>query len=94
MFRFTIRDMLWLTVLVGMGVGWWVNHRSQIVAADAFHSLEFLLEVRGHQVKVTDRTVTLSGGTEGLWTLDLGLWTELHRLWRLQARVSFASRNT
>jgi hypothetical protein len=27
MFRFTIRDVLWLTVVVGMGVGWWVDHR-------------------------------------------------------------------
>ena len=25
MFRFTIRDVLWLTVVVGMGVGWWVD---------------------------------------------------------------------
>jgi hypothetical protein len=23
MFRFTIRDLLWLMVVVGMGVGWW-----------------------------------------------------------------------
>jgi len=23
MFRFTIRDVLWLTVVVGMGLGWW-----------------------------------------------------------------------
>jgi len=23
MFRFTIRDVLWLTVVVGMGVAWW-----------------------------------------------------------------------
>ena len=27
MLRFTIRDMLWLTVVVGMGVGWWIDHR-------------------------------------------------------------------
>ena len=65
MFRFTIRDVLWLTVLVGLAVGWWVDHRSKSVAADAFHSLKFLLEVRGYQVNVKDRTVTLSGGTEG-----------------------------
>jgi hypothetical protein len=26
MFRFTIRDVLWLTVVVGMGVGWWIDH--------------------------------------------------------------------
>ena len=29
MFRFTIRDVLWLTVVVAMGVGWVVDHRSQ-----------------------------------------------------------------
>jgi len=27
MLRFTIRDMLWLTVVVAMGVGWWAEHR-------------------------------------------------------------------
>jgi hypothetical protein len=26
MFRFTIRDVLWLMVVVGMGVGWWIDH--------------------------------------------------------------------
>jgi hypothetical protein len=25
MFRFTIRDLLWLMVVVGLGVGWWVE---------------------------------------------------------------------
>jgi hypothetical protein len=25
MFRFTIRDVLWLMVVVGLGVGWWVS---------------------------------------------------------------------
>ena len=28
MFRFTIRDVLWLTVVVALGVGWWVSHRT------------------------------------------------------------------
>jgi hypothetical protein len=28
MFRFTIRDVLWLTVVVAMGVGWWMEHRT------------------------------------------------------------------
>jgi hypothetical protein len=27
MFRFTIRDLLWLMVVVAMGVGWWVDRR-------------------------------------------------------------------
>lgn len=25
MFKFSIRDVLWLTALVGVGVGWWLN---------------------------------------------------------------------
>jgi hypothetical protein len=25
MFRFTIRDVLWLTVVVALSVGWWMN---------------------------------------------------------------------
>ena len=25
MFRFTIRDVLWLTVVAGLGVGWWID---------------------------------------------------------------------
>lgn len=25
MFRFTIRDVLWLTVVVAIGLGWWVD---------------------------------------------------------------------
>jgi hypothetical protein len=30
MFRFSIRDVLWLTVVVAMAVGWWTNRtRSQ-----------------------------------------------------------------
>jgi hypothetical protein len=28
--KFSIRDLLWLTVVVALGLGWWVDHR-QIV---------------------------------------------------------------
>ena len=27
MFRFTIRDVLWLTVVAALAVGWWVDRR-------------------------------------------------------------------
>jgi len=27
-FRFTIRDLLWLTALIAMGFGWWRSERS------------------------------------------------------------------
>ena len=26
--HFTIRDLLWLTVVVAMGVAWWLDHRA------------------------------------------------------------------
>jgi hypothetical protein len=27
MFRFTMRDVLWLTVVVALGLGWWVDSK-------------------------------------------------------------------
>jgi len=27
MFHFSIRDVLWLTMVVALAVGWWVEHR-------------------------------------------------------------------
>jgi hypothetical protein len=33
MFRFTIRDVLWLTVVAALGVGWWVDRSSLAVDA-------------------------------------------------------------
>ncbi len=30
MFRFTIRDLLWLTVVVAMGCGWWFHYSRQL----------------------------------------------------------------
>jgi hypothetical protein len=29
MFRFTIRELVLLTIIVAMGVGWWVEHRAK-----------------------------------------------------------------
>ena len=26
MFRFTIRDVLWSMVVVGLAIGWWIDH--------------------------------------------------------------------
>ena len=37
MFRFTIRDVLWLTVVVALAVGWWIDRKS---ISDARASLE------------------------------------------------------
>jgi hypothetical protein len=34
MFRFTIRDVLWLTVVVALGIGWWIDHRRMAAVID------------------------------------------------------------
>ena len=37
MFRFTIRELFWLTVVVALALAWCVNHR-QLATERAFHS--------------------------------------------------------
>jgi hypothetical protein len=37
MFRFTIRDVLWLTVRVGLGVALAIEHRRATLATMAWH---------------------------------------------------------
>jgi hypothetical protein len=32
--RFTIRDLLWLTLVAAMAVGWWVDHRNWAAVRD------------------------------------------------------------
>jgi hypothetical protein len=53
MFRFTIRDVLWLTVVVALAVGWWVEHRRFTVAypwRTRAGALEQLLIDQGYEV--------------------------------------------
>jgi hypothetical protein len=42
-FRFTIRDLLWLTALVAMGVGWWVDHRAQVERFESMRPSEIVV---------------------------------------------------
>lgn len=34
MFRFSIRDLLWLTVVVALGVTWWLDRSSLVARVD------------------------------------------------------------
>jgi hypothetical protein len=38
--KFSIRDLLLVTVIVALAVGWWVDHRRQSMKADAFFKAE------------------------------------------------------
>ncbi len=44
MFRFTIRDVLWLTVVVALGVGWGLNRVQMRKQQDALRKQNFVLE--------------------------------------------------
>ena len=35
MFRFTIRELVLLTMVVAMGVGWWLDHLQQVRRQEA-----------------------------------------------------------
>jgi hypothetical protein len=43
MFRFTIRELVLLTLVVAMGVEWWVDRNR--LAAESQHRLELLYEL-------------------------------------------------
>lgn len=55
MFRFTIRDILWLTVVVAMVVGWLVDRRALLASADLGQSkylaLQRLVKESSHHVE-------------------------------------------
>ena len=50
MFHFSIRDVLWLTVVVALGVGWWVEHRRAENAA--------ALAMKNAKLELINATVT------------------------------------
>jgi hypothetical protein len=31
-FRFSVRDLLWLTLVVAVALGWWINHEQWMKA--------------------------------------------------------------
>ena len=54
MFRYTIRDVLWLAVVAALAVGWWIDHRrakrmefQYVDLSQRFTSLVEQLEARG-----------------------------------------------
>jgi hypothetical protein len=46
--RFTIRDLLWLTLVVAMAVGWWLEHRSCTNGRYMFRN------INGHAFEIID----------------------------------------
>jgi hypothetical protein len=61
MFRFTIRDVLWLTVVVGMGFGWQMHvyegRKEQQSKYDALMERNRQLELENAQVRSRGRLI-------------------------------------
>jgi hypothetical protein len=56
MFRFTIRELLILTVTAGLAVGWWIDHRRLSKERGVFEQLAFMTN-RQHEAD-TGKTQT------------------------------------
>jgi len=62
-FRFTIRDLLWLTLVVAMGVGWWLDHQR---LSEPRYS--FITEANG------TKNVLLDNNSGESWEREGGMW--------------------
>ena len=70
MLRFSIRDLLWLTLVVAMGLGWGIREwqRDDSKWQNAFHSLEYAINLEGYRVEAdfdSSSTVKLYKRNEG-----------------------------
>jgi hypothetical protein len=60
--RFTIRDVLWLMVVIGLAEGWWLDHRRVeletarcALIMDRYRSAEWELHQREESLKARER---------------------------------------
>ena len=72
MFRFTIRDVLWLTVVVGLGVGWLTEHVRIGRSPGQLSTLVDVLADQGIHVDLQPHGIQVQGNKgDGLWHYDL-----------------------
>lgn len=54
--RFSIRDLLWLTVVAGLAIGWWLDHREQV---NRFEAMNGPLSIQVYSITVADPNAVL-----------------------------------
>jgi hypothetical protein len=53
--KFSIRDVLWLTVVVALGVGWGIERRLHLSSAAKVQALETKVAEQNRQIKFLNR---------------------------------------
>jgi predicted RNA methylase len=74
-FRFTIRDLLWLTALLAMGLAWWVDHgkqvnRYQLLIDDQPFGVAYHIKSADHEAVLKALQAAFAGATDVSMTLD------------------------
>jgi hypothetical protein len=59
MLRFTVRELLLVTLSVGLGLGWWIDHRANAKAAEDARMLALFSVQKSFC------------GTEAIWYMEL-----------------------
>jgi hypothetical protein len=81
---FTVRDVFWLTLVVGMGAGWWMREREMSASSRKVqkqaHAFRSLLELDWHITAENDeeiagakRSSTWENATSFLYSHEYGL---------------------
>ena len=60
MFRFTIRDLVLITAMMGFALAWWIDRRRLTTAQDRLHAIVSELASRNVQVEFDSDGVWLS----------------------------------
>ena len=58
MFRFSIRELMLVTLVVATSIGWWLDHRAQ---SDSVYLLRQANEARESHLEAMDGMLTMSG---------------------------------
>lgn len=75
--HFRIRDLLWLTVVVALGVAWWVDRSRLIAAHERMESIAITLRDHLDAVDSGSWSLRLPDGT--VWPEELGKdWPDYH----------------
>ena len=75
MFRFSIREMMLVTLVVALAVGWWIDRRNNARWRTRAGALEYLVRERGYRVMwdAEQPRVTIFDGHIGQGTNTLHL---------------------